>query len=192
MPITPLRLIGLLWLLWGAYWWIASIGRPPARRRQPALERVAHVALMGVGFVLFYAEDPRFGLLDARFLPWRPVEPYLGIALTAAGIALAVWARLHLGRNWSAEVTIREDHRLIRTGPYARIRHPIYTGILLALLGTAVAIDEFRAIAGFAVITLGFTLKARREESFLAEEFPGAFEEHRRRTGFLLPHVGPR
>ncbi len=150
------------------------------------------MAFTAVGFVLFYTEDPRLGALDARFLPRWPVESWLGIALTAVGIALAVWARLHLGRNWSSEVTIREDHQLIRTGPYARLRHPIYTGILLALLGTAVAIGEYRAIAGFAVILVGFSLKARREESFLAEEFPGAFEEHRRRTGFLLPRLGAR
>jgi protein-S-isoprenylcysteine O-methyltransferase Ste14 len=102
-------------------------------------------------------------------------------------VAFAIWARRHIGRNWSGQVTIRKEHELIRTGPYARIRHPIYTGILLALAGTALAIGEYRAILAFAVIAIGFIVKAKREESFLAMQFGPAFDEHRQQTGFFLP-----
>jgi protein-S-isoprenylcysteine O-methyltransferase Ste14 len=84
-------------------------------------------------------------------------------------------------------VTIRKDHELIRTGPYARIRHPIYTGLLLAVAGTTIAIGEYRAILAFVLIAIGFTVKARREESLLSTEFGPSFEEHRRQTGFFLP-----
>ena len=82
---------------------------------------------------------------------------------------------------------IRKEHELIRTGPYAHIRHPIYTGILTAVAGTAIAIGEYRAILAFAVIAIGLVVKAKREESFLAMQFGPAFDEHRRHTGFFLP-----
>jgi protein-S-isoprenylcysteine O-methyltransferase Ste14 len=111
----------------------------------------------------------------------------LGAILTAAGVAFAIWARRHIGKNWSAQVTIRQEHELIRSGPYARIRHPIYTGLLLAVAATAIAIGEYRAIVAFAVIAIGFVVKAKREEAFLATQFGPAFDEHRRQTGFFLP-----
>jgi len=84
-------------------------------------------------------------------------------------------------------VMLKHDHELIRTGPYARIRHPIYTGLLLAVLGTAIAIGEYRAILGFVLILVGFSYKAKREEALLEGHFGAAFEEHKRHTGFFLP-----
>jgi protein-S-isoprenylcysteine O-methyltransferase Ste14 len=84
-------------------------------------------------------------------------------------------------------VQIKENHQLIRSGPYAHIRHPIYTGILLALAGTAVTVGEYRAILGVTLFLIGFVRKAKKEESFLATEFGPAFDEHRRHTGFFLP-----
>jgi protein-S-isoprenylcysteine O-methyltransferase Ste14 len=142
---------------------------------------------MVCGFVLLYAEGPRFGVLNRRFLREREWIAMLGAVLTVVGVAFAIWARRHIGKNWSAQVTIRKEHELIRTGPYARIRHPIYTGLLLAVAGTAIAIGEYRAIVAFAVIAVGFIVKAKREEAFLATQFGPAFDEHRRQTGFFLP-----
>ena len=84
---------------------------------------------------------------------------------------------------------IKEGHELIRSGPYARIRHPIYTGILLATIGTALAIGEYRGLLAVGMLLTGFIRKARKEESFLAAEFGAAFDEHRRRTGFFLPRI---
>jgi protein-S-isoprenylcysteine O-methyltransferase Ste14 len=84
-------------------------------------------------------------------------------------------------------VTIKEEHRLIRTGPYAHIGNPIYTGVLLAALGMAIAIGEYRGLAGVVLLTIGFIFRAKREEDFLSSEFGAAFEEHKRHTGFFLP-----
>ena len=85
-------------------------------------------------------------------------------------------------------VTLKEDHELIRTGPYAYFRHPIYSGIDLAAVGGALAIDKWRCVAGVGLIVLGYWIKARKEESLLAAQFGKAFKEHCRHTGFLLPH----
>lgn len=182
-------MIVALWFLWGVYWAVAAIGRRRVARRQPFLERLAHLAVLGTGFALLYAADRRWAPLNRRFLPDSTVVQAIAVLLTALGLGLAVFARAYLGRNWSAEVVIREGHHLIRSGPYARIRHPIYTGLLLATLGAVLAIGELRAIVGFALFVIAFTIKARREEDFLAQEFGEEFEQHRRKTGLFLPRI---
>ena len=109
------------------------------------------------------------------------------MALTWVGIALALWARWHLGQYWSARVTLKEGHQLIRTGPYAYFRHPIYSGLILAAIGAALAIDRWRCVVGVALTVAAYCIKARKEESMLTAQFGEAFAENCRHTGFLLP-----
>ena len=111
----------------------------------------------------------------------------LGLVLAGAGVAFAIWARWHLGRNWSAIVSIREEHELIRTGPYCAVRHPIYTGMLLAVTGTVLIVGEFRALIAFAIVLGSFYWKARKEEYWLAREFGERFEAHAKHTGMFFP-----
>jgi protein-S-isoprenylcysteine O-methyltransferase Ste14 len=125
--------------------------------------------------------------LGTRFVPDSPAIQWLGVAIMACGVAIAFWARFHLGANWSGVVTLKQGHELIRTGPYRTIRHPIYTGILLAFLGNAIAVGQVRGLIGLLVIWLSFYVKARREESFLAQEFGANFNEHTQHTGMFLP-----
>ncbi|PYX88154.1 MAG: isoprenylcysteine carboxylmethyltransferase family protein, partial [Acidobacteria bacterium] len=103
----------------------------------------------------------------------------------------AFWARYTLGQNWSSKVTIKVEHELIRNGPYAYVRHPIYTGILLALVGTALAMAEWRAVIAVMLAWFSFYTKARIEESMLSQEFGAAFAEHCQHTGFFLPRLIP-
>jgi protein-S-isoprenylcysteine O-methyltransferase Ste14 len=142
---------------------------------------------MIVAFVLLLERQAHFGLLDRKFLPDSQIGFWIGVLLTACGIALAIWARSHLGANWSATVAIRADHSLVHTGPYARFRHPIYSGILLAMAGTALSLGEWRGLLAFALALVAWSIKARKEESWLRTEFGAQFDEHARRTGFLLP-----
>jgi protein-S-isoprenylcysteine O-methyltransferase Ste14 len=111
------------------------------------------------------------------------------VALTALGIGFTVWARVHIGRNWSARVVIKEQHELVRSGPYALVRHPIYTGLLLAIAGTALVTGEWRGVLALALATVGFFVKAKREENILSREFGEDFELYRQQTGMLLPKV---
>jgi protein-S-isoprenylcysteine O-methyltransferase Ste14 len=185
---APLRIINYAWLALGVYWLWAARDRKKTERREAPMERLLHIMFMAFGFILLYSPDPRFGALNRRFLPERRSIEMLGAALAIAGVAFAIWARQHIGKNWSGTVTIKIEHELIRTGPYAHIRHPIYTGMLLAVVGTAIAIGEYRALVALALLLIGFIAKAKREESFLATRFGPAFDEHRRRTGFFLPH----
>jgi protein-S-isoprenylcysteine O-methyltransferase Ste14 len=188
---TPREIISAIqygaWAVFGIYWIAAAFTQSRARRREPVLERLLHVLWVACGFVLLSRDDLPIGPLNRQFLPHRLWIASLGAALTVAGVGIAIWARNHLGRNWSAEVTIREEHKLIRTGPYKYIRHPIYTGLLTAVLGTAIVVSEYRAIVAFGVFLIGWARKAKKEESFIAQEFGPAFEEHKRLTGFFLP-----
>ena len=179
--------VGLPWLIFLAYWAFASVRVNRMVRAEPAGDLVARFVVMLPAFVLLCSNDPRFGDLNRRFVPDDYSVFVAGSALTYAGVAFAIWARYHIAQYWSATVALRADHQLIRTGPYARIRHPIYTGMLLAVIGTAIAVGRYRGLIAFAMILAAFTWKSKREESLLAGQFGPAFEEHRRRTGFFLP-----
>jgi protein-S-isoprenylcysteine O-methyltransferase Ste14 len=186
---TPSQVIVASWLVFALYWLVAALGVKRTAKRQNPSERMLYVVFMAAGFFLLYQENPNWGPLNDRFLPDPLWIAWLGSALCAAGVLFAIWARRTIGKDWSAEVQIKEGHQLIRSGPYARIRHPIYTGILLATLGTALVIGEYRGLLATVMFLVGFSRKARKEESFLADEFGPAFDEHRRHTGFFLPRI---
>ncbi|MGC1170306.1 MAG: isoprenylcysteine carboxylmethyltransferase family protein [Candidatus Acidiferrales bacterium] len=187
MNITPTEIIFASWCLFATYWLFAALGAKRPAKKESGGERFLHVAVMTLGFFMFYGDAFRFGVLNRRFLPDELWIAWAGAALTLVGVLFAIWARFTIGNEWSAEVQIKEGHQLIRSGPYAHIRHPIYTGILLALCGTSITIGEYRAILGLALLLFGFIRKAKKEERFLAGEFGPAFDEHRRHTGFFLP-----
>ena len=184
---TSRQWIDALWLLFGVYWLVSALKRKKTKHRETVLQRVGYTLPLALVFYLLYQHQPHYGWLDNRFFPAGPFGEWLGVFLTAAGIGVAFWARWHLGTNWSGVVTLKEGHELIRTGPYRSIRHPIYTGILLALFGTAIAFGVVRGLFAVAVVWLSFYIKARREESFLRQEFGPGFAEHEQRTGMFLP-----
>jgi protein-S-isoprenylcysteine O-methyltransferase Ste14 len=175
------------WLIFLAYWLFAALRGKAAKRKEPVFERLRQLLAMSIAYVLMFAGFAHYRWLGARFLPDRPAMDVAGVLMTAAGVAFAIWARWHLGENWSAVVSIRADHQLIRTGPYRFIRHPIYTGMLLALAGTALVLGEVRGLISFAISLIAFYAKARKEESFLAHEFGPRFQEHAKHTGMFLP-----
>ena len=105
------------------------------------------------------------------------------------GLLFAVWARVYLGGNWSSEVTIKQDHELITTGPYALVRHPIYTGILGGMLGTAIALSEVRGFIAFALIFLMFWFKLRMEEQWMRSQFGETYANYARKTAALVPYL---
>ncbi len=181
-----------LWLAWAVVWaWLARSAKPVARREGLA-SQAAHVVPLALAALLLAVPPPvwrRYGLgwLAHALLPWRPAFATTGTLLVGAGLALAVWARLHLAGEWSGTVTLKHEHRLVRTGPYRRIRHPIYTGLLLALLGTALAVDAWRGVAALALAALAVARKIRLEERFMAAAFGAEHDAYRRDNGALLP-----
>lgn len=182
-------IIQISWLVFLVYWIVAAFSVNPMRSPEPPARRIFYLLLIVVSLILFNADSRYFGPLNLRFIPRSYWIAFAGALLTAAGIAFAIWARNHIGRFWSGSVAIREDHQLIRSGPYSRIRHPIYTGILVALAGTTLAVGNYRALLAFLLIFVSLIYKARLEEALLTREFGPAFDDHRRHAGFFLPRL---
>ena len=111
--------------------------------------------------------------ISQQLLPDTFPRYQLAIVLAALGLGFTVWARVYLGRNWSGSVTQKEGHELVRSGPYAYVRHPIYTGLLVALAGSAVAAGELRGVLGVLIVLAAFVHKLRIEEGYMRELFPG-------------------
>ena len=179
-------LIPSLWLAWLVYWWLSARNVKPTRSREPLAFELRHRAPLMLAALLLAA--PRWvpRVLMRRFLPVGWFFPVLGIVLLATGLGFAVWARRHLGRNWSASVVVKEDHALVHTGPYRYVRHPIYSGILLAFLGMVVTIGEWRGLVALLLAGVAFAVKSRAEERRMLETFP-EYAEYARRTGAIVP-----
>jgi protein-S-isoprenylcysteine O-methyltransferase Ste14 len=175
------------WIVFVAYWLVSALKTRRTVSQESFASRYGILFLEILGFVLLFSDVAGIGVLSHRVVPRTYALVVTGVVLTWIGIAIALWARWYLGQYWSARVTLKEDHKLIRTGPYAHFRHPIYSGLDLAAIGGALAIDQWRCVAGVGLIILGYWIKARKEESMLAAQFGKAFAEHCRQTGFLIP-----
>jgi protein-S-isoprenylcysteine O-methyltransferase Ste14 len=194
-PAIYRQVIGLLWFAWAVYWMVSAVRIKAAVRRESTASRLAHVIPLFVGGVLMAWRDlpwGPWGPLNARLWPQSLTAYWIGLALLIAGLAFAVWARVHLGRNWSGSVTVKEGHELIRSGPYALVRHPIYTGLITAVLGTAIVSGTVRAALGLVIITLSLLRKLRTEEAFMRETFPGEYPRYSADVPALVPFTKPR
>ncbi|HLW86442.1 MAG TPA: isoprenylcysteine carboxylmethyltransferase family protein [Candidatus Sulfotelmatobacter sp.] len=178
-----------LWYALTLYWLVTAFRVKSTQASEPAASRLFTMAVVGLAFALLFSHYFQTGILGERFLTRNLAIERSGVALTFLGVALAIWARTILGANWSAEVTLKVDHQLIRSGPYAYVRHPIYTGMLLAFAGTAIVVGEWRGLLAIAVATAGLGLKARREEALMIHAFGDQYQQHRQTTGFLLPRL---
>jgi protein-S-isoprenylcysteine O-methyltransferase Ste14 len=169
------------------YWAFSALRLKRIKVSEDPVGRLWHIGIMVLVFMLLYSDRLAVGPLGWRFAPDRPLVWAPGIFLTYAGAGLAIWARYSLGQYWSGRVTLKEDHQLIRFGPYAYIRHPIYSGLLLTMAGTAFVIGEWRAVVAVLLALVELSRKAAKEEGLLATEFGEGYQEYRRQTGFLAP-----
>jgi len=183
------RVANRAWFLWVLYWLAMAFVSKSTKRRESVWQRLEHLIPLIGGCALIFSEELRGSWLGRVVFPDNPVLMLISVGVTILALLFSVWARIALGANWSGTVTIKANHQLIRRGPYRFVRHPIYTGILTALLATAVTQQMLGALLGFAIVLQALYRKALREESFLSQEFGDAFAEHRRHTGMFLPRV---
>jgi protein-S-isoprenylcysteine O-methyltransferase Ste14 len=153
--------------------------------------RPLRLLVLATTFALLFWQRTAIGFLGERFAPATTLVAVVGFVIALCGIALALRARFHLGEYWSDKVVLKADHQLIRTGPYAYLRHPIYSGVLLGVAGTALLVGEWRGVLAFAILLVNYVIKAKREEQILAGAFAD-FQEHKRQAGFLLPNFHRR
>ncbi len=176
----------------GVYWLISAMGTKKTEVNEAPASRLLRLMLLCLMFMLLLTDQLRVGPLAWRFTPNYAWIHWTGTALTVAGLALCVWARHHLGEYWSDKVALKVDHQLIRSGPYAFLRHPIYSGVLVGVAGSALAIGEWRGVVALAVMTANYWVKAGREERILTAKFGESFTDYKRQAGFLLPKWGRR
>jgi protein-S-isoprenylcysteine O-methyltransferase Ste14 len=185
---ASLVVIAGLWTAWIALWLAVAFNVKRTRWREnrwTALWNRVPV-LLGAALLIWPRLAP--AVLSRPILPAGPALPVLGAALVLAGLVFALWARRHLGRNWSGDVTVKEGHALIRSGPYRLVRHPIYSGVVLALAGTALAIGSALGFVATVLILIGFVIKLQVEEARMRETFPD-YADYCRRTARLIPGV---
>ena len=181
------ELIPLLWLVWLLYWWLGAGRLKAVARRESRLQRASHGIPLVLAALLFLLPGHVWGVLATPFIARSWTGYGIGVALVALGLGYAVQARRHLGANWSGTVTLKQEHSLIRSGPYRHLRHPIYTGLLLAFAGSALAQAQWRGLLALLLVTGSLWFKLRREERWLLEHFGDDYAEYRKTSWALLP-----
>lgn len=179
----------IVWIIVGLVWLAASASLKSVARTEPMGSRLFHILAITLAFWLLFDSRLNAGVLNHRFVPGTPAIWWTGFSLTVAGAGLAIWARLLLGTNWSATVTVKHNHELQRTGPYSIVRHPIYSGFLLAMLGTAIAFGEIRGLVAFVLALIAWRVKSLVEERFMLDQFGEQYARYRREVKALIPFV---
>ena len=189
--LRPGSMFILLWAGFAISWLVAAVWSGKTERRVGMKGELGYrIALIAGGLALLPRAHGYHGPMRLWFVTFD--EAWVCIALLAVGFAFSWWARIQLGALWSGWITRKADHHVVATGPYGIVRHPIYTGILLAVYATAAAKGTILGVLGALVVTLGLWMKARLEERWLREELdPGAYDDYRRKVPMLVP-FGPR
>lgn len=186
MALRPGSALLALWALWVLSWLVAALWTNRTEGRPQLRLELAYRAMQLAAVVLLIVPNRRLHVL--RLWHLGRSGAWACVALVALGMALAWWARIHLGRLWSGHITRKADHKVVDTGPYALVRHPIYTGLLLALAATAVLKGTPIALAGLVLFGFSFYLKARVEERWLRQQLGAqAYADYQHRVPMLLP-----
>jgi protein-S-isoprenylcysteine O-methyltransferase len=180
-------LADLAWLAFVVVWAIGTFTNKRTVRRWEPGPLILHVAVLALAFNLFFNHFLRRGWLGEQLLPGSDWLDYAGSAMQIAGLTFCIWARLHIGRNWSGMVTLKEGHTLVRTGPYGIVRHPIYSGLLLAFLGMAVDHGDLAGLSGFLVLVVEWKRKSLVEERLMVEQFGEEYKRYRAEVKGLVP-----
>jgi len=187
--MNAMRICGFLWGAFFVAWMIWAIRTKPTQTRESISSRLPYTVLIFAAFYLMGTAYVSADWLRIRVLPASLWLEALGIAITVAGLGFAIWARAYLGTNWSSAVTVKVGHELVRTSPYRWVRHPIYSGMILAMLGTALGRQQLRGLVAVVLLYAGFTMKSRIEERAMAGLFAAEYEDYSRSTGAIFPNL---
>jgi len=175
----------LLVVVWAAFWLYWLIAAFSMKRGHVPWHRELGIRVVVAGVVIVLYRLGVFRHYDRNTELWRGA---LGLVLLVIGLGFAVWARPHIGRNWGTPMTQKQEPDLVTSGPYRLVRHPIYSGLLLAVVGTAVALSWLWLIAA-ALAGLYFVYSATVEEHYLATQFPDTYPAYKQSTKMLVPYV---
>jgi protein-S-isoprenylcysteine O-methyltransferase Ste14 len=184
-----LNIISDCWILFGAIWLLAAFWTKQCVYQESTARRLRYVIPLVLGGFLLAKGHRLAHPLDHRLIPHVDALARIGVVLCVTGLAFCIWARFTLGRNWSGVVTLKGGHELITRGPYAWVRHPIYTGLLTMTVGTVVVLGHLAGIIAMPFIFVSFWIKLRYEEKVMLEKFPDEYVAYQRRVKRLIPFV---
>jgi protein-S-isoprenylcysteine O-methyltransferase Ste14 len=182
------QLIIACWIIYFVYWIASARGVKPVAERSNMLSILCYRAPLFLGGVLLCFPKPP-PPLNLALTPHTGLAQAIAVVVCIIGLSAAIWSRRILAGNWSADVTFKQGHQLIQTGPYRFARHPIYTGILLMCLGTVILAGWLHCWLGLVIIFAGLWIKLKQEESLMARHFPGDYPSYRSRVKALVPFV---
>jgi protein-S-isoprenylcysteine O-methyltransferase Ste14 len=189
MPAPYWAFISICWAIFWIYWSFATPRRHPSKRTVARTFTVLNTGLLYLGFLLILSGRSAPGLLGLLVVPQTILIYVMGTVFTIIGVAFAIWSRQSLRTNWSSVVAITEGQQFIQSGPYAIVRHPIYAGMLLALLGTTLVSSTVGSLLGFLLAIISLWQKARIEEQFLMAEFGEQYANYQHEVKFLIPFI---
>ena len=179
----------VVWIVFLLDWNIKAANTKTTQRLESAASRILRVFIFLIAIILLSISRIPLPWLNLQLWPVGLWPFWLGAAVTIAGLLFAIWAREHLGTNWSRSVTIKLGHELITTGPYAVVRHPIYTGILTGFFGMAIAVSQVRGFIAFVLVFLALWIKLRMEEQWMRSQFGEAYATYAHQTAALVPYL---
>jgi protein-S-isoprenylcysteine O-methyltransferase Ste14 len=189
MPAPYWALISVCWALFWIYWSFATPRRHPSKRKVTHTFTVPNTGLLYLAFLLVLLGRSVPGSLGLFFVPQVMPIDVTGTVFAIIGVAFAIWSRQSLSNNWSGEVAITEGQQFMHSGPYAVVRHPIYAGMLLALLGTTLVSSTVGSLLGLVLAIISLWQKANIEEQFLIVEFGEQYANYRHEVKFLIPFI---
>jgi protein-S-isoprenylcysteine O-methyltransferase Ste14 len=181
--------LATIWTVFWVLWILPAVFGKRTVQRQTTGSRILQLILLLVAYVLIVNGELGWNWLDLRLVPEERASTAVGYGLLMAGMLFAGWARLFLGGNWSSNVTLKQDHTLVRSGPYRIVRHPIYTGLLVALLGTAIALGELRCFLGVVLAGIAWKIKSMSEETLMVQQFGDQYARYREQVKGLVPYL---
>lgn len=189
IAITLRIVIWSCWIIFLAYWWISARTVKAAAEKQSMAGRIAQRIPLTLAIFLLYWDFKSSNPLGRMVLPHTPAILIAAMVICVLGMLGAIWARRTLADNWSGLITFKKGHELIRTGPYRYARHPIYTSLLLMVLGTALAQGRTGSIAAFALFFVGCWIKIVQEERLLGRHFPEEYPAYCTQVKALIPFI---
>lgn len=175
------------WWSFATYWMVSALWVRKTKVMEPLLPRMIHFWVGAIALLMFAFRDYLPRPMNWGLWPQNRSAFWTGATVMLMGLGFAVWARIHLGRYWSGAITLKEGHRLIRSGPYRFVRNPIYTGILTGVAGTAIALGKVCGLVSLAILYAVYSWKIHREQRLLAGEFGGEYADYCRAVPALVP-----
>lgn len=176
------------WIATGVFFLIGMLRANRISQREDGVARLLDALLLWGGYYFLFVPFVPWPALNRRFAPLTLAPLAAGIAIL--GLILVIFSRYYLGRYWSGTVALKQDHKLIQNGPYRFVRHPLYTGLILAAFGTATAFGLWHRLLGAGLLLACVLRRAHKEDSLMQTRFGAEFEQYRRRTGQIVPGIG--